>query len=348
MKRPAAAAGSPPMKRPASAKKSLAEKFADRLKKVELARRAPTPSWVKGPRPSDECIAVHRDNDPTDMTVRKLDLKDMLKSRSPSDYGWCEPGPPPVPDIFRSEEVDARGVRAVWANWPGIDISSGVVMYLHGGAGCTGHVFVEWCAHLSRALGKAVLTVDYRMAPEHPMPAATEDAVKVYRWLVEDQRVPPGKLAIYGTSSGGMLVILTLQEIVRRSLPVPACGVPVAAWAPNPNQRELWDVVVGTVDADGQSTGNNHDVHDAKYDVRAANYRGMPPLYVMVGGEEHVNDLSCSRQVAKLAADAGVRAELDIVQHTQHCPDGFLGFMPEATACVARAAKFIDDAMNSA
>jgi len=213
--------------------------------------------------------------------------------------------------------------------------------------GVTGHPDVEWVPLLSRATGKAVLTVDYRLAPEHPMPAATGDVLAVYRWLLETQEVSPRKIAFYGRSSGAMLVMLALQIIVSQGLHVPACGVAVSVWAPHKTQAELWQVVVGNVDANGQSTGKNNDSQDAHFNIFAGKFHGMPPLYVMVGGEEHVDrDLNASKRLAKVAQEAGVQAKLDIALHMQHCPDNYMGYVPEASDAVARAAKFIDEMLG--
>jgi len=319
----------------------------DFLRKVELARQSPTPSWVIGPRPSDECIATHRDHgDPLNEDTCPFDLAKMMESRKLTIDIFPKPDWAPVPISFKADAVEARGVCCYWTNWPGIDATHGIVLYMHGGAMVTGHPDTEWCAHLSRATGKAVLTVDYRMAPEHPMPAGTEDAVKVYRWLLEDQEVEPKKIAFYGRSAGATLVVLALQAIVSQALPTPACGVSVSAWAPHPTQKPLWEVVVGNTDANGQRTGKNNDKHDAQFNIFAGSFDGMPPLYVLVGSLENVcRDLNVSIRLAEAAKEAGVRAELDIALHLQHTPDDFFVCVPEAAQAVARAAKFMNDLM---
>lgn len=314
---------------------------------VAVARGARSPAWVKGPRPSNECIVMHdAASDPRGIDVTALDVAKMrLEHQDSLDLDW------PVSGFFKAEEIDARGVPCRWANWPYlhghaiVDIKLGVILYLHRGNLIAGAPDVYKCAHLSRATQKAVLTVDYRMAPEHPLPAATVDVVSAYRWLVEDQKVPPGKITIYGRSAGATLVVLSLQEIVKQALPLPACGVASSAWAPHPTQSKLWDIVVGNTNAKGLGTGQKNDVHDAKYNIWAANFCGFPPLYVMAGdAEQGVHDLDASKRLEKLAREAGVQTSLDIVANMQQCPDCFVGFVPEATQAVARANSFVNDA----
>merc|ERR1712166_149808 len=327
--------------------------------RVESARQAlDIPDWVKGPRPSDECIASHRDDDPQDSSILEFHLAPMLEYRDESrrfvDVLSPGGGYGPVPAIFQAEKVNARGVACYWASWPGIDSNSakeGMVLYIHGGGFVAGHPLVNWCAHLSRVTKKPVLTVDYGMAPEHPMPAGTHDVVNAYRWLIEDQLVPPSKIAIYGPSAGATLTMLMMQELARQDVPLPACGVAVSSWSPElalRTQPQLCAVMVGNDDGTGQGTGSNFDPCDEKYNFFAGSFNGLPPIYVMVGGLENVKrDLNCSLRLADVAQSAGVRVELDIVANMQHSPDACLGTVPESTEAVARAAKFIDDCINA-
>jgi acetyl esterase/lipase len=82
---------------------------------------------------------------------------------------------------------------------------------------------------ISRASGGRVLNVDYRLAPEHPHPAAVDDAVVAYRWLL-DQGQAPAKLAVAGDSAGGGLTIATLVALRDAGLPMPAAGVALSPW----------------------------------------------------------------------------------------------------------------------
>ena len=142
------------------------------------------------------------------------------------------------------------------------------------------------------------------------------------------------------------MTLLVLQEIARQSLPLPACGCPVSPWSPLislATQPGMVAVVVGNEDERGQSTGKvNADPLDAKYNLFAGSFEGMPPLFVMVGGGENISrDQKCSLQVADVAKKAGVRVELYIVPNMQHIPDEWLPGVPESVEACTRAAMFI-------
>lgn len=221
---------------------------------------------------------------------------------------------------------------------------------MHEGGFTGGHPCVPFCAHLSRATCKAVFTVDYRMCPEHSVPVAVCDVVDAYLWLVEDQHVPPDKIALWGASAGATYVVLAMQEIARRGLPLPACGVPVSSWSPEISQSTqppMVQMYLGNTDRYGNSTGCNVDVLDEKYNMLAGKFEGLTPLYVMVGGEENYGrDVTCSLRLFDKAKDAGVQVVLDIVQNMQHTPDALIPVVPESVEAVARANKFIDDCMS--
>lgn len=136
---------------------------------------------------------------------------------------------PPDPDVT-STEVDAGGVPADWVS---IDAhpADRVVLYLHGG----GYVMGSRNSHrglagrIARAAGARVLLPEYRLAPEHPFPAAVEDAAACWRWLIA-QGQQPGHMAIAGDSAGGGLALATLLALKASGDPLPACAVGLSPW----------------------------------------------------------------------------------------------------------------------
>ncbi|MCI0435698.1 MAG: alpha/beta hydrolase, partial [Gemmatimonadetes bacterium] len=127
--------------------------------------------------------------------------------------------------VGATEVVDAGGVPA---SWHGERASSdrGTILYLHGGAWCL-HLpgtYRRLAARLSALTGMRVLLPDYRLAPEHPFPAAVDDCFASYRWLI-DQGLAKRPLAIAGDSAGGSLSLVTLMRARDASLPLPACAV---------------------------------------------------------------------------------------------------------------------------
>ena len=161
------------------------------------------------------------------MTVAQLQsIVSLLRSR---------PGPE-TPDIGYSrpdakcEKVDADGVPAEWVAAPGID-SQRAVLYLHGGGYAIGSINTHrrLAYDISAASSARVLLIDYRLAPEHPFPAAVDDAAKAWRWLLQ-QGFTSDRLAIAGDSAGGGLTIATLVNLRDRKLGLPACAVAISPW----------------------------------------------------------------------------------------------------------------------
>src|SRR5690606_3662417 len=126
------------------------------------------------------------------------------------------------------QPVDADGIPAEW-----IGAGDGpVVVYLHGGGYCIGSLDSHrpMLTHLAAATGGRVLAVDYRLAPEHPHPAALDDACAAYRWTL-DQGVDPGRTVMAGDSAGGGLTLATLVALRDAGAPMPAAGVCLSPWA---------------------------------------------------------------------------------------------------------------------
>ena len=136
----------------------------------------------------------------------------------------------PAPDDMVSEPVDAGGVPGEFISMPGADASR-CIYYLHGG----GYVIGSVASHriltydLSKASGVRVLSMDYRLAPEHPFPVGLEDAVSGYKWLL-DTGIKPAHVVIAGDSAGGGLAVATLLAMRNQGLPLPAGAVCFSPW----------------------------------------------------------------------------------------------------------------------
>ena len=126
--------------------------------------------------------------------------------------------------------VRAGGVPAEWLDGPGARANR-AILYLHGGGYVLGgvHSHRDMIARLSAAAGARALGLDYRLAPEHPFPAAVEDAVSAYRFLLDEGFIAQ-HLAIAGDSAGGGLAAATLVAIRDRGLPLPAAGALLSPW----------------------------------------------------------------------------------------------------------------------
>ena len=135
-----------------------------------------------------------------------------------------------LPEDAVFEQVGAGGVSAEWVSTPGV-AEDRVVMYLHGGGYMIGSMRTHRSplSYLSRVSDARVLGLNYRLAPEHPFPAAVEDSVAAYNWLLE-QGISPGRVVIGGDSCGGGLTIATLVALKYFGYPLPAGGISHSGW----------------------------------------------------------------------------------------------------------------------
>jgi monoterpene epsilon-lactone hydrolase len=134
--------------------------------------------------------------------------------------------PHPLPDDVLVTEVTAGGVPAHWLTAPGADPDR-VLLFLHGGGYELGSLRSdgELAARLGRSAGMRVLFPEYRLAPEHPFPAAVDDVLAAWRWLRTSQGLSAGSIAVTGTSAGGGLATALLVAMRDAALPLPAAAV---------------------------------------------------------------------------------------------------------------------------
>lgn len=129
------------------------------------------------------------------------------------------------------ETIDAGGVPARWCHAFGTTTSPGVLLYLHGGgyAFCSSRTHLRLYAELGRIAGCPVLAIDYRLAPEHPYPAAIDDATTAWRWLHE-RGYAANQIAIAGDSAGGNLALALTYRLRERGDPLPAGLLLMSPW----------------------------------------------------------------------------------------------------------------------
>jgi monoterpene epsilon-lactone hydrolase len=223
-----------------------------------------------------------------------------------------------LPSDVKVEKVAANGVACEWTTTPHANRES-AVLYLHGGGYVIGSLdsHRHLVAEVGRASGARALAVDYRMAPEHPFPAAVDDAVAAYRFLL-DSGIAPGKIAIAGDSAGGGLVVGAMLAIRAAGLPSAGCGWCISPWV---DMEALGASYVDRAETD--PTVQKATIlmmaerylggADAKSPFAAPIYgdlRGLPPLLIQVGAVETL--LDDSLRLARLAGIADVMVELQI------------------------------------
>ncbi len=252
------------------------------------------------------------------------------------------------PSGITISETYAGGSRAYWHDAAGA-ANDRVVLYVHGGGYVIGSArnYDRFAGHLANSVGCRVLNLDYRLAPEHPHPAAVQDSTNAYRWLLA-QGYKPEHIAISGDSAGGGLTLATLLSIKENGLPQPAAGVPLSPWTDMEGSGDSMtsnapnDLIVQKAALQGMAAaflGEGTHPRDPLAAPLYGDYRGLAPLYIQVGGDETL--LDDSTRVAEKARAAGVEVKLDVFPEMQHVFQTSVGNMPEATDAVQRIGQYL-------
>ena len=248
---------------------------------------------------------------------------------------------------LRLTPVDDRSVRGEWVTAK--DADNNVVLYLHGGGyvSCSAATHRPITAALARLTGSRVFSVDYRLAPEHRFPAAADDVVAAYRWLLE-QGVSASRIAVAGDSAGGGLVLSLLLQARDLGLATPSCGVCFSPWT------DLAGTGASVRLNDGRCamfrTGNIAEFAGAYLGTQSAfesyaspahaDLSGLPPLLLQVGSTELL--LDDSRVVHDKTAKVGGVCRIEIFDNVFHCWQMLDGVVPEARIALKQAAAFIN------
>ena len=252
-----------------------------------------------------------------------------------------------LPDDAVFEQVGAGGVSAEWVTTPGVS-EDRVVIYLHGGGYMIGSMRTHRSplAYLSRVSDSRVLGLNYRLAPEHPFPAAVEDSVAGYRWLLS-QGVSPQRIVIAGDSCGGGLTIATLVALKYFGEPLPAGGISHSGWTDLAHTGESFvtkaeadplldkDMLEGMAAAYLGDRPRTTPLASPYY----ADLSGLPPLLVQVGTAEVL--LDDSLRLAEKAKDAGVDVTLEVWDDMPHVWQAFASFLPEGRQALESCGEFI-------
>jgi acetyl esterase/lipase len=252
-----------------------------------------------------------------------------------------------VPADVICEKVLAGGVNAEWIAAPGASADR-VILYLHGGGYVVGSINTHraMISRIARASNARALAIDYRLAPEHPFPAAVDDTIAAYKWLLA-QGYKPGKIVIAGDSAGGGLTIAALLAIRDAGLPMPAGAVPISPWTDlegtgeSVRTRAARDVMV-TQENLAHSAKQYYGTHDPKDPLVSpvyANFRGLPPMLIHVGDAEIL--LDDATRVAKSAKSAGVDVELEVWDDMPHVWHVFAKILPEGQQAIDKIGKFV-------
>jgi monoterpene epsilon-lactone hydrolase len=242
--------------------------------------------------------------------------------------------------------VRDQGVRGEWVALK--EPSEGVILYLHGGGyvSCSAQTHRPITAALARLTGQRVFSLDYRTAPEHRYPAALDDAVAGYRWLL-GQGLSASAISFAGDSAGGGLVLGLLLRAREEGLPLPLCGVCFSAWTDlagtlpsvrfNDGRCDMFRTE-NIAEFAAAYLGGNSSL-DSYASPAHADLRGLPPLLLQVGSTELL--LDDPRRVNEKIHAAGGVSRLEIYDDVFHCWQMMDGIVPEARLALRQAADFI-------
>jgi monoterpene epsilon-lactone hydrolase len=248
----------------------------------------------------------------------------------------------------KCEPVSANGVKAEWitANNAAPDR---VILYLHGGGYVMGSIDThrELVARLSKAAQARGLALEYRLAPENPFPAAVDDAITAYRWLLA-QGYKPGRIVIAGDSAGGGLTISTLLAVRDLGAPAPAAGVCISPWVDfeaegaSMTSRAAQDPLVSRemiLKIARMYVGENGSLREPLAAPINAVLNDLPPLFIQVGDAETL--LDDSTRLADRAEEAGVDVKLQIWEEMPHVWHLAAPILPEGQEAIDKIGEFV-------
>lgn len=223
-----------------------------------------------------------------------------------------------------------------------------MILLLHGGGYATGSLIThrDLACRLSAVSGARVLLLGYRLAPEHPYPAAVDDALAAWQWL-RDQGLPAQQILIGGDSAGGGLALALLLRLRAAESPLPRAAFGLSPWTdlaltgpslqtnaatdPSLTVAQLEEYVAWYLAGTDPRTPQASPLY--------ADLTGLPPLFIQVGTAEILYD--DAHRLAQKAAAAGVTATLDEWPEMIHGWQGFAGIMPEAFEALERVGEFV-------
>lgn len=245
---------------------------------------------------------------------------------------------------FTSDEIG--GIPALWTEKPAPDAP--FILYIHGGGYVMGNprTHASLARYLSRKAQMPVLLPDYRLAPEHPFPAAFDDALAFWHGLIA-QGYAPGQIALGGDSAGGGIALALLGHLCAQTLPLPGC---VYAFSPftdltysgaSITENAQSEILLPPQRLEQLRTRvlNGADPADPRISPLFARFHGAPPTLIQVARTEILRD--DSRRMAAHLREHGVQVSLQEWGNLPHVWQFFPGWLPEARKALSDAAAFI-------
>jgi monoterpene epsilon-lactone hydrolase len=279
-----------------------------------------------------------------------------LLSSKPRPVGWLERRKRlddvgsvwPVAEDVELTAVDVNGVPGEWSVAPGSDPSR-VLMFFHGGGYCSGSIVSHrrLVTEAGRAAGVRTLSIGYRLAPEHPFPAAYDDALTAWRFL-RDHNIPAAHIALGGDSAGAGLTVALIDRLRDAQEQLPGCAWLISPWADltmsgsTLSSKEAVDPLMNKpyLNELAQAylpTGMHRK--DPRVSPLYADLKGLSPILIQVGSAETL--LDDATRFAAVAGAADVRVTLEIWPHMIHAWPLWNAHLERGRRALASAGAFI-------
>jgi monoterpene epsilon-lactone hydrolase len=286
----------------------------------------------------------------------EIDAIRALLGSKPRPIGWSERRQRldevgsvwPVADDVSLEAVNCDGVPGEWSLAPGSNPSR-VLIFFHGGGYCSGSIqsHRRMVTEAGRAARMRTLAIGYRLAPEHPYPAAHEDAMTAWRF-VRQQGVPADRIVVGGDSAGGNLAITLINRLCATAEPLPACTWLISPWT----DLTMSGATLDTKDAVDPIIHKGYlgeladayvptsvDRKDPLISPLFADLRGFPPTLIQVGSAETL--LSDATRFAAAAGSSDVDVTLEIWPHMIHAWPLWNAKLEDGRRALMKAGEFI-------
>ncbi|MBR1269981.1 alpha/beta hydrolase [Bradyrhizobium sp. AUGA SZCCT0222] len=290
------------------------------------------------------------------MPHNEIDAIRALLGSKPRPVGWSERRQRldevgstwPIASDVKCDAVDCDGVPGEWSLAPGSDPSR-VLLYFHGGGYCSGSIqsHRRMVTEAGRAAQSRALAIDYRRAPEHPYPAAHEDALTAWRFL-RKQGLPAANIAVGGDSAGGNLALGLIGRLRTAGEQLPGCAWLVSPWT----DLTMSGTTLDTKDATDPLIHRAYlaeladayapspiDRRDPLISPLFADLAGFPPLLIQVGSAETL--LADATRLAAAAGSDNVEVSLEIWPHMIHAWPVWNARLADGRRALAKAGQFI-------
>src|SRR2546423_4098748 len=290
------------------------------------------------------------------MSQSEIDSSRALLASKPRPVGWTERRKRlddigsiwPVADDVKLEAVDINGLPGVWSLVPSSD-SWSVLIFFHGGGYCSGSILSHrrMVTEAGRAAGIRTLAVAYRLAPEHPVPAAYDDARTAWEFL-RNEGVPASQIAIGGDSAGAGLALALIGQLCDTHEELPACGWLVSPWTDltmsgaTLTSKDAVDPIIHRTYLNELANAyvlRTMDRKDPRVSPLYADLKGFPPILIQVGSNETL--LDDASRFARAAGSVDVSMTLEIWPHMIHAWPLWNAHLEPGRRALASAGTFI-------